>query len=395
MKNKSLKRLKFLSILAFMFIFISCNSSDDSTSIEEEQEVISPILQTNEATNITAFDARLGGNLLDEGSVFINERGVVWSYNTNPTIADNFELADGSGLGNFFVDINGDFDPNTTYNFRAFVWSSEGYYYGNNKSFTTLDNNPPPPPNPIELLSIKKITTNTMMLTGVVNQTSGSVNGKGFVLAEFSNPTINDIVAEDGDTGLGQYVVDVDDLDPRTIYYVRPYAYIQGALVYGNEFTIQTVGYEGEAGGYVVYDKGEITDGWRYMEASPQNMPETIWGCNGTLILGTSQDLGTGLENTNIILNNCTQSNIAARICTEYQLGGKSDWFLGSVEEMSIAVVSMAQNSTLLDYNAIWTSSQAGALDSFWVTTNSSDDGPFVSMQGKNFSLLVLPIRTY
>jgi len=45
----------------------------------------------------------------------------------------------------------------------------------------------------------------------------------------------------------------------------------------------------GPAGGYIFYDKGSVSDGWRYMEAAPSDQsPDAPWGCFGTLIPGAN-----------------------------------------------------------------------------------------------------------
>ena len=66
----------------------------------------------------------------------MKSKGVCWSVNPNPTVADVF-----SENGNY----NDAYDsylynllPNTTYYVRAYVEDCNGYYYGNELTFTTL-----------------------------------------------------------------------------------------------------------------------------------------------------------------------------------------------------------------------------------------------------------------
>jgi hypothetical protein len=58
------------------------------------------------------------------------------------------------------------------------------------------------------------------------------------------------------------------------------------------------------------------------------------WGCYGTLIGGTSTAIGTGQANTTAIINGCSTTGIAARICDELVLNGYDDWFLPSKDEL-------------------------------------------------------------
>ncbi len=60
------------------------------------------------------------------------------------------------------------------------------------------------------------------------------------------------------------------------------------------------------------------------------------WGCGGLKIEGTSTRVGTGKENTRIIVKACKDINIPARICDELVLNGYSDWFLPSKDELSL-----------------------------------------------------------
>ena len=57
------------------------------------------------------------------------------------------------------------------------------------------------------------------------------------------------------------------------------------------------------------------------------------WGCIGTDI-NTSHSLGSGLSNTQLILNNCSQRPIAASIAYDYNGSGFNDWFLPSTNEV-------------------------------------------------------------
>ena len=54
---------------------------------------------------------------------------------------------------------------------------------------------------------------------------------------------------------------------------------------------VYCIGVSGPAGGVIFYDKGYESDGWRYLEAAPDNCdngiaPTTTWGCSGTAIDG-------------------------------------------------------------------------------------------------------------
>jgi len=97
----------------------------------------------------------------------------------------------------------------------------------------------------------------------------------------------------------------------------------------------------GPAGGYIFYDKGSYSNGWRYLEAAPVSTEwnEKQWGSYGTLIGGTGTGIGTGENNTSIIvswLNSHGETDRAAQLCDALVYGGYSDWFLPSRHELNL-----------------------------------------------------------
>jgi len=102
----------------------------------------------------------------------------------------------------------------------------------------------------------------------------------------------------------------------------------------------------GPAGGYIFYDKGTCSSGWRYLEASPvaTEWTDKEWGSYLTFIGGTEQGIGTGQSNTTIIvawLNSHGETDRAAQLCDALVYGGYSDWFLPSREELKLMYVNL------------------------------------------------------
>lgn len=97
----------------------------------------------------------------------------------------------------------------------------------------------------------------------------------------------------------------------------------------------------GPAGGYIFYDKGDYSGGWRYLEAAPVSTEwtEAKWGGRGNIIGAWGRDVGTGQSNTNIILNwlnSHFETGRAAQLCDSLAFGGYSDWFMPSFDELNL-----------------------------------------------------------
>ena len=97
-----------------------------------------PSITTNTLTSITSTTATAGGTITTDGGLAITAKGVCWSTNSNPTIADS-KTSDGTGSGNFTSQFSGLRDG-TLYYVRAYATNSKGTSYGNEVSFKSLNN---------------------------------------------------------------------------------------------------------------------------------------------------------------------------------------------------------------------------------------------------------------
>ena len=98
-------------------------------------------LTTAAVSSITSSSAICGGNITTNGGSAVTARGVCWSTNSNPTIA-NSHTTDGNGNGSYTSNISG-LAANTTYYVCAYATNGNGTAYGNSVSFATA-NTPPP-----------------------------------------------------------------------------------------------------------------------------------------------------------------------------------------------------------------------------------------------------------
>ena len=115
-------------ILPYIFLILSVGYS-----CNKEKPVTLAVLSTAPLTNITSASAVSGGNITSDGGAVVTARGVCWSQNYDPTIADNY-TSDGTGSGSFSSSMAG-LSSGTYYYIRAYATNSLGTSYGNEFNF--------------------------------------------------------------------------------------------------------------------------------------------------------------------------------------------------------------------------------------------------------------------
>ena len=174
-----------------------------------------------------------------------------------------------------------------------------------------------------------------------------------------------------------------------------------------------SVGTIGPAGGYIFYDKGFYSDGWRYLEAAPSDIKQGSdysfkWGDVGSF--GTQTGIGTGKSNTNLIVSKASKSqkSNAATLCDDYVFGGYDDWFLPSRDELNLMYVNLYKagqcgfigyESGYYIYYSYWSSSEHDrgtnyAWSQIFVEGQESYDGWQFDNE-RNGSCRVRPIRAF
>lgn len=141
---------------------------------------------------------------------------------------------------------------------------------------------------------------------------------------------------------------------------------------------IYQLGAIGPAGGYVFYDKGFYSLGWRYLEASPIDLGFFEWGCKGSFIQNTNANIGKGLSNsakiTNYhdglltyysnpsICNNLNNGTVVARKAFLYTNQDFQDWYLPSEKELNLMYLNLKTlNLGNFTNNTYWSSTEIDA----------------------------------
>ena len=93
------------------------------------------VVTTAEMTEIGITTAICGGIVTDDGGLAVTARGVCWSTESNPTVA-NLHSTNGSGTGSFSSNLTG-LMSNTIYYVRAYATNNLMTVYGGELSFIT------------------------------------------------------------------------------------------------------------------------------------------------------------------------------------------------------------------------------------------------------------------
>ena len=125
----------------------------------------------------------------------------------------------------------------------------------------------------------------------------------------------------------------------------------------------------GPAGGYIFYDKGSYSNGWRYLEAAPAftEMLSKDWGKMGIFIGGTEWAIGKGQSNTTTIIGiQGTGGPYAAQLCDYLEVENNgvtySDWFLPSKDELNLMYLNLKGfEVAYFAASNYWSSSEADA----------------------------------
>jgi len=192
---------------------------------------------------------------------------------------------------------------------------------------------------------------------GVNLQLSATYNGPGT-----SNQTVNwSVTGGDASTMISSTgVLRVGISDPATTLTVRATSRNNTSKYGTATVTITggaaTVGTIGPGGGYIFYDKGSYSDGWRYMEAAPASAEfrspfDSRSTGNYISYNETLTGIGTGRANTEHIISKLDAVNdtgqSAARQCAALQINGLTDWFLPSRDELYEMYFRLALNGNI------------------------------------------------
>ncbi len=220
-----------------------------------------------------------------------------------------------------------------------------------------------------------------------------SITERGVCYDTLINPVISSLKTLSTIIDTGFIALHVNDtLFPGKTYYLRSYFIANGRAVYGNQVSFRTAGYKG-AYGYIIFDKGDTTNGWRYVEAALDTITvaNTTWGCCRHQCTICTNIYWGGYENSIAITTACTDTLAAAYIATHLTLKGKADWYLPSVDELK-ALYELKLSSVITRTAVLYSSTQASVNDCYILDFNDGSQQQIVKSSGAAF---IWPVRRY
>jgi hypothetical protein len=165
------------------------------------------------------------------------------------------------------------------------------------------------------------------------------------------------------------------------------------------------IGDPGPAGGFIFYiNPNYEVDGWRYLEAAPSDFPgdNNDYGIqwdyrdygNNPVTGAAGTTVGTGMTNTQKIVDMQGNGSYAAKLCSDLIQGGFSDWFMPSRDELNLMYENLYLNGLgSFEPDYYWSSSEVGAGFA-WIQYFDSG-GQFCGKIVKDDGIRVRPVRAF
>jgi hypothetical protein len=239
------ERLGFILLMLLLLTGLSFCSKEEPVS-GNQVIGLAYFLTTDDVSSITCESACSGGQIIEnvgcDGSGVFTAQGVCWSTTPNPTTANNITIDKIHPDPKHFQAILTGLNSGTTYYVRAYATNSAGTIYGNELHFST---NPSVGPTVTATFYPPSIScTGVLVLGEITDDGCGAlvpVIERGVCWATMVNPIIADNrgYVEKGPVA-GSFRGEIDELQPATLYHVRPYFITSLGTFYGEDISFTT-----------------------------------------------------------------------------------------------------------------------------------------------------------
>ncbi len=221
----------------------SSGTSYSKTAKFTTADIVQPLVQTVGSEAVTHNSAKLNGSVTAKGTHPVSEYGIAWATAANPTTVVTTKTSVKTNVTTFPTNFSANassLNPNTTYNFRAYIISNGVTSYGANMTFKTTEILQPA----IVTGNASDITINSAKLGGSI--TAGgthAITERGVVWATSANPTTsNSKVSIAGNVANfpNNFTIDANGLALNTTYNYRAYVIMNGVTTYGENKTFKT-----------------------------------------------------------------------------------------------------------------------------------------------------------
>jgi uncharacterized protein (TIGR02145 family) len=193
-----------------------------------------PVVTTDTPVVIHNRRAVVGGTILDNGGVKIEEKGICYALSDNPTYNSLRKTSD-SENDVFQVEL-ADLLTDTLYYARAYAMNSVGIAYGDVINFRVLSSRPF-----VKTIGVDNIENKSAIVQGKVEDDGGSpITGKGFCWDMNSNPSIENASIIYNNENENNFSNTIRNLTEGVTYYVRAFAENSKGISYGEQIMFTT-----------------------------------------------------------------------------------------------------------------------------------------------------------
>jgi len=144
-------------------------------------------------------------------------------------------------------------------------------------------------------------------------------------------------------------------------------------------------------GGIIFYLDG---NGGGLIAAPSDQSTDAEWGCWGTAISGADGTaIGAGNQNTIDIELGCATPGTAADICANLTLGGYSDWYLPSKDELNEMYLNKAAIGGFASPKDYWSSTESDYMNAWFQYFNNGNQ--YANSKTYSNGLGVRAVRTF